>query len=85
MALSLTSGTTTSLPRPCSSLSLADLGELCGDQEDADDCCGGVFLVSGDDCDVVTGSGIGLDLYDLGQVGVCGVRACVRACLPCVS
>lgn len=55
-----------SLPRPCSALSLADLGDLCGDQEDADD-CGGVFLVGGNDCDV-NGSGIGLDLYDLGQV-----------------
>lgn len=69
-ALSLTSGTTTSLPRACSSLSFADLGELCGDQEGADDCAG-VFLVSGDDCDDVNGSGIGLDLYDLGQVCVC--------------
>ena len=64
------SGTTSSasLPRPCSSLSFADLGDLCGDQEGADDACGGVFLVGGDDCDDVNGSGIGLDLYDLGQV-----------------
>ncbi|CAM9248729.1 unnamed protein product [Ectocarpus sp. 4 AP-2014] len=61
------SGTTSSasLPRACSSLSFADLGDLCGDQEG-----GGVFLVGGDDCDDdVDGSGIGLDLYDLGQGG----------------
>ena len=55
-----------SMPRPCSSLSLADLGDLCGDQA-GDDHCGDVFLVGGDSDDV-TGSGIGLDLYDLGQV-----------------
>lgn len=55
-----------SMPRPCSSLSLADLGDLCCDQE-GDDGCGGVFLV-GVDCEDVNGSGIGLDLYDLGQV-----------------
>eukprot|EP00903_Cladosiphon_okamuranus_P014105 g13111.t1 len=63
------SGTTSSasLPRPCSSLSFTDLGDLCGDQEGADDACGGVFLVGGDDCDDINGSGIGLDLYDLGQ------------------
>ncbi|CAB1116818.1 unnamed protein product [Ectocarpus sp. CCAP 1310/34] len=54
-----------SLPRACSSLSFADLGDLCGDQEG-----GGVFLVGGEDCDDdVHGSGIGLDLYDLGQGG----------------
>ncbi|CAM9548611.1 unnamed protein product [Ectocarpus sp. 13 AM-2016] len=61
------SGTTSSasLPRACSSLSFADLGDLCGDQEG-----GGVFLVGGEDCDDdVHGSGIGLDLYDLGQEG----------------
>ncbi|CAM9595980.1 unnamed protein product [Ectocarpus sp. 8 AP-2014] len=61
------SGTTSSasLPRACSSLSFADLGDLCGDQEG-----GGVFLVGGEDCDDdVHGSGIGLDLYDLGQGG----------------
>ncbi|CAN0203612.1 unnamed protein product, partial [Ectocarpus sp. 12 AP-2014] len=61
------SGTTSSasLPRACSSLSFADLGDLCGDQEG-----GGVFLVAGEDCDDdVHGSGIGLDLYDLGQGG----------------
>lgn len=64
------SGTTSSasLPQACSSLSFADLGDLCGDQEGADDACGGVFLVGGDDCEDVNGSGIGLDLYDLGQV-----------------
>ena len=60
-----------SMPRPCSSLSLADLGDLCGDQEGDDD-CGGVFLVGGD-CDDVSGSGIGLDLYDLGQVCLMGI------------
>lgn len=66
------SASSASLPRPCSSLSFADLGlgDLCGDQEGADDACGGVFLVGGDDCDDVNGSGIGLDLYDLGQVCV---------------
>ena len=68
-----------SMPRPCSSLSL---GDLCGDQEGDDD-CGGVFLVGGD-CDDVHGSGIGLDLYDLGQVcwwdGPCFVcNWCTRA------
>lgn len=60
-----------SMPRPCSSLSL---GDLCGDQE-GDDGCGGVFLVGGD-CDDVNGSGIGLDLYDLGQVCWWGGVSC---------
>lgn len=55
----------TAIARPCSSLSLAGLGDLCGDEEAQDD-CGGAFLVA--DCDDVNGSGIGLDLYDLGQV-----------------
>lgn len=86
------SGTTSSasLPRPCSSLSFADLGDLCGDQEGADDACGGVFLVDGDDCDDVNGSGIGLDLYDLGQVLLfvvhiqvsCSRDTCIRADVP---
>lgn len=58
-----------SMARPCSSLSLADLGDLCGDEED-DDVCGGAFLV-GRDCDV-GGSSIALDLYDLGQVCTLG-------------
>lgn len=60
----------TSMARPCSSLSLADLGDLCGDRE-ADD-CGGAFLVGGD-CDDVGGPGIGLELYDLGQVRILSV------------
>jgi len=82
-ALNLTSGTTTSLPRACSSLSFADLGELCGDQEGATDICGGVFLVSGDDCDDVNGSGIGLDLYDLGQVRAsCECQLYIQVSLP---
>lgn len=79
------SGTTSSasLPRPCSSLSFADLGDLCGDGEGADDGCGGVFLVGGDDCDDVNGSGIGLDLYDLGQVCVCVCVLCFVPLLLC--
>ena len=51
--------------RSSSSVSLADLGDLCGD--DVRDDCGSAFLV-GEDCDGVDGSGIGLDLYDYGQV-----------------
>lgn len=64
----------TSMARPCSALSLADLGDLCGDQE-VEDGCGDAFLVGGD-CDDVNGSGIGLDLYDLGQVrAACALAA----------
>lgn len=65
------------LARPCSSLSLADLGDLRGDQEGADGCCGGVFLVGGEDCD---GAGIGLDLYDLGQEVRAQACFCVAYC-----
>lgn len=77
-----------SMPRPCSSLSLADLGDLCGDQE-GDDGCGGVFLVGGD-CDDVNGSGIGLDLYDLGQVfyndtQLCDLRTPIARCVGDVT
>lgn len=51
------------LTRPCSTLSLADLGELCGDA--AEDDCGGAYLVGGDCDDHGDGGGIGLDLLDL--------------------
>lgn len=50
------------LARPCSTLSLAELGELCGDAERDD--CGDSFLVGGD-CDDPDGAGIRLDLLDL--------------------
>lgn len=52
------------LTRPCSTLSLADLGDLCGDAEGAD--CGGAYLVGGDCDESVDGGGIGLELLDFG-------------------
>lgn len=52
------------LTRPCSTLSLADLGDLCGDAEGDD--CGGAYLVGGDCDDSVDGGGIGLELLDFG-------------------
>lgn len=51
------------LARPCSTLSLADLGELCGDS--AEDDCGGAYLVGGDCDEHGDDGGIGLDLLDL--------------------
>lgn len=56
-------GTSESLPKPCSSLSLGEL-DLRGDA-DGDDCAGAFLVCS--DSDDEDGACIGLDLYDLGD------------------